>query len=108
MKKPTLFRIIIILVIIIVILLLTTLFYRLYQVKNFQNDLRSITEAEKQQVIDILNNNFDIRGYEINIGNVYIKGNERLVRVQLKKDVLNKNYIINLNNNSLVINKNEK
>jgi hypothetical protein len=108
MKKPTLFRIIIILVAIIVILLLTTLFYRLYQVKNFQKDLRPLTYSERQQVIDILNNNFDIMGYDINIGNVYIKGNERLVQVQIKKGVLNKSYIINLENNSLIIRKNEK
>lgn len=108
MKKQPVFKIILIIVAILVVLLITTLFYRIYQVKNFQGDLRPITAAEKQDVIQILNQNVDTTGYDISFGNVYIRGNERLVQVQLKKDNMKKIYSINLDKRSLVRDKNEK
>lgn len=108
MKKSSLFKIIIIIVAIIIILLITTIFYRIYQIKNFQKDLRPITETEKQKIIEILNENMDIAGYEISFGNVFIKGDETLVQVQLKNGNMKKTYLINLESNSLVRNQNEK
>jgi hypothetical protein len=102
MKKKSIFRIIIIIIAIIAILLITTLFYRIYQVNNFQKDLRQTTIIEKQQIIEILNQNMNITGYEIIFGNVFTKENATLVQVQLKKDGLKKSYLINLENKSLV------
>jgi cell division protein FtsL len=108
MNKSSIFKVVLIVIVIIVILLITTLFYRIYQVKNFQKDLRPTTETEKQEIIEILNQNMNITGYEIIFGKVFTRGNEVLIQVQLKKGVLTKSYLINLENKSLVRNQNEK
>lgn len=76
--------------------------YRIYQVKNFQNDLRPLTEAEKQKVIGILSSNMNLTGSEIIFGNVYTDMNETLVRVQVKNGTFKKSYLINLDKNILV------
>lgn len=102
MKKQSIFRFIIVVAVIIAILLVTTFFYRIYQVKNFQKDLREPTILEKQEIITILNDNINITGYNLSFGNVFIKGNATLVQVQLKKGDLRKIYLINLENKSFV------
>lgn len=99
MKKSTMFKIFLV---VILVLFIATLVYRIYQVKNFQKDLRETTGEEKQKIIDILDENMNIAGYDLTFGNVFTDKNQTFVRVQLKKDNLKKSYLINLDSNTLV------
>jgi hypothetical protein len=105
MKKSTVFKIVIV---IFAIFIIGTAIYRVYQVNSFQKNLRDTTLSEKQQIIGLLNQNIDTSNYQIIFGKVITHRNERLVQVQLKKDNIRKIYSINLENNSLVRNKNEQ
>jgi hypothetical protein len=89
-------------------LLVATIFYRIYQVKSFQKDLRPVTEEEKQKIISILSANMNITGSEVIFGNVIIEGHGTLVQVEVKERNFKKSYLINLDKNSLVRKYNEK
>lgn len=105
MKRGLIFKIVIL---IIAILVVASLFYKFYQIKSFRNDLRPVTEAEKQKIMNILNEEFNTTGYEIIFGNVFTDENETLVQVQLKDGNSKKTYLINLRNESLVRKYNEQ
>jgi anionic cell wall polymer biosynthesis LytR-Cps2A-Psr (LCP) family protein len=105
MNKSSILKIILL---IIAILLIATILYKIYQVKNFQKDLRPITEEEKQKIIEILNENMNVTSSDIIFGNVIENEHGRLVQVQVKEGNLRKSYLINLDNNSLVRKYNEK
>jgi amino acid transporter len=96
-----------IILLIIGILLIATIFYRIYQVKSFQKDLRPVTEAEKQKIIEILSENMNITGSQIIFGNVIMNGHGTLVQVQVKEGNFKRSYLINLDNNNLVRKYNE-
>jgi hypothetical protein len=83
-------------------LLIATIFYRIYQVKSFQKDLRPLTEAEKQRVISILSENMNITGSQIIFGNVIMNARGTLVQVQVRNGSFKRSYLINLDNNNLV------
>jgi hypothetical protein len=91
-----------IILLIIGILLIATIFYRIYQVKSFQKDLRPLTEAEKQRVISILSENMNITGSQIIFGNVIMNARGTLVQVQVRNGSFKRSYLINLDNNNLV------
>jgi anionic cell wall polymer biosynthesis LytR-Cps2A-Psr (LCP) family protein len=94
--------------IIVGILLVATIFYRIYQVKSFQKDLRPVTEEEKQKIISILSANMNITGSEVIFGNVIMNAHGTLVQVEVKERNFKKSYLINLDKNSLVRKYNEK
>jgi hypothetical protein len=64
MKKSLILKLIFL---IILLLLIATVFYRIYQVKDFEKNLREPTEIEKQKIINILNSNMNTTGYEISL-----------------------------------------
>jgi hypothetical protein len=94
--------------VIIGILLVAALLYKIYQVKDFQNNLREPTDAEKQQIVHILNEKLGITSTDIIFGNVLMDAHGTLVQVQVKEGNLRKIYLINLDNNNLVRKYDEK
>jgi hypothetical protein len=99
MKKSSIFKIVFL---VIIILLIATLFYEIYQVKSFKKDLRPATEIEKQEIIEILNENINTTGYEIIFGNVLTEKDKILIQVQLKKGNSREHYLIDLNEKRLI------
>jgi len=84
------------------ILLVVTIFYKVYQVKSFQKDLREPTYLEKQKIVEILNKKMNVSSSDIIYGNVLMNGHGTLVQVQVKEGNLRKSYLINLDNNNFV------
>lgn len=101
-KRVNKLSIIKIVLLIIVIILIVTVIYKIYQVKNFQKNLREITDSEKLEVINILNKNMNITSSDIIFGRVFERGDTKLVQVQIKEGDLRKSYLIDLEKNTLI------
>lgn len=86
----------IVLIIVLIILIVTLLFHLLY-FNSFHKDLRPITDAEKQKVIDILNKSMNLTDYQIKFGRVYITKKTELAQIELTKNNSTKEYFIDMN-----------
>jgi hypothetical protein len=99
MKKLTLLRIV--LLIVLFIMIVTTLLNFFY-FNSFRNNIRPITEAEKQQVINVLNDSINLEDYQIKFSNVYLSKHKQLAQVELIKGNSKKYYSIDLGSGRIV------
>lgn len=93
MKKKV---IILILTIILSLFILGNLLYDLIYFTSFNKYSRTITEVEKEKIIELLSKTIETTGYEIKFGNVYTVRNREIAQVQLLKERSKKEYLVDL------------
>ena len=93
MKKKA---IILILTIILSLFILGNLLYDLIYFTSFNKNSRTITEVEKEKIIELLSKTIETTGYEIKFGNVYTVRNREIAQVQLLKERSKKEYLVDL------------
>jgi len=93
MKNALLF---VILSLIVSFILIVALLFHLVYFNNLHKSTKPITEAEKQQVIEILNKSMNLDDYQIKFGNVLVLKKSELVQIKLIKDNSKNDYIIDL------------
>lgn len=93
MKKKV---IILILTIILSLFILGNLLYDLIYFTSFNKNSRTITEVEKEKIIELLSKTIETTGYEIKFGNVYTVRNREIAQVQLLKERSKKEYLVDL------------
>lgn len=91
----------IILLIFVLILIINFASYFIY-FQSFHKNVRPITEAEKQEVMSIINQSMDIGDYEIKFGNVYSIRDRELVQIELIKGNSKKDYLVDLKDKRVI------
>ena len=99
MKKELILRRIII---IIAILLAINLVVHFIFFQRFQNHTKQITETEKKEILQIIEQSLKNQTYEINFGKAYLLKNKNFVQIELIQNNSKKEYLVDLENKRLI------
>lgn len=99
MRRSAIFWIIIFFVLVGLVL---TLSFHVFYFTKFHKDFRPFSEVEKNETLKILNENFDLKNYQVRFGNVFIAKNKRLGQVELVNDLSRKRYMIDFDDRRIV------
>ncbi len=99
MKKSLIFWII--LGVLLSVLVITLIFNLIY-FNNLHKSMRAITEPEKQKVIEIVNQSFNLEDYEIRFGNIYIVKDKEIAQIELIKTNSKIYYSVDLDKGKLI------
>lgn len=100
MKKSLIFWMIIALGLLV---LAITLLFNVFYFNNFRHNVRPLTETEKNEIKNILNQSVNNLGdYQIRFGNVYLTKNEELAQVELIKGISKIYYSIDLDRKKII------
>jgi uncharacterized protein YxeA len=91
-----------ILSLIIILILISNFLYHIFYFKSFHKNVRMLDNSEKEKIIDILNKNINLEGYNIKFENVYKFGENEFVKIELSKENSKKHYYINVNTLEIV------
>ena len=93
MKKSLILRIILLMVAIIFIL---NFLFHIFYFQIFQEKTRTITNSEKQEIIELFNQSMNLKDYQIKFENVYNIKDREFAQVEIVKNNSKKNYLVDL------------